>query len=114
MTESSHKIETSSFNCQKILEEIESIKGKTTEIDETLDEHFSQGVTYYDGFIGNAQIASYQGIGGQQEDWDFDYSIPSYYFNDTQIDGEQISDNMRLGVIIQKMARCISYLMNNN
>lgn len=69
------------------------------------------GFKYYRGEIGQADMNNY--FGPDEGNWGFDYPIPKYEYDRTDIDEDRLTDKSTLGPLLQRMSRCISYLMDH-
>lgn len=71
---------------------------------------FRNGSHFYDGNTGLSIVTPPSDK--ENEKWDFSYEIPAYQYAQFEpIEEDNLSDSTNLGSLLQKMSRCISYLM---
>lgn len=71
---------------------------------------FGNGNKFYKGNTGLSIVTTPSD--NDNEKWDFSYEIPAYQYAQFEpIEEDNLSDSTNLGSLLQKMCRCISYLM---
>ena len=71
---------------------------------------FGNGNKFYKGNTGLSIVTTPSD--NDNEKWDFSYEIPAYQYAQFEpIEEDNLSDSTNLGSLLQKMSRCISYLM---